>query len=88
MQRANRTALTTIIRNLDLYYYSFVFPYRTQKRELGLAMMLLCVVTIFFLCNVLALVVNILEVHCNKGLAISPSLAGMSLTKLSLAGSD
>jgi hypothetical protein len=38
---------------------------RTQKRELGLAMMLLCVVTIFFLCNVLALIVNILEVGSN-----------------------
>jgi hypothetical protein len=37
--------------------------FRNQKRELGLAMMLLCVVTIFFLCNVLALVVNILEVQ-------------------------
>ncbi len=66
----------------------FCICYRTQKRELGLAMMLLCVVTIFFLCNVLALVVNILEVHCKKGLPISPSPAGMSLTKLSLAGND
>jgi hypothetical protein len=69
----------------------FCICYRTQKRELGLAMMLLCVVTIFFLCNVLALVVNILEVlvHCKKGLAISPSSpAGMSLTKLFLGGNN
>ena len=35
---------------------------RNQKRELGLATMLLCVVVVFFLCNFLALVVNILEV--------------------------
>ena len=44
---------------------------RTQKRELGLAMMLLCVVTIFFLCNVLALVVNILEVGREGQLGIT-----------------
>ena len=36
---------------------------RNQKRELGLATMLLCVVMVFFLCNFLALVVNILEVR-------------------------
>ena len=36
---------------------------RNQKRELGLATMLLCVVVVFFLCNFLALVVNILEVR-------------------------
>jgi len=34
---------------------------RSQKREIGLAMMLLCVVLVFFLCNILALIVNILE---------------------------
>lgn len=34
---------------------------RTEKREIGLATMLLCVVFVFFLCNVLALVMNILE---------------------------
>ena len=36
---------------------------RVQKREIGLAMMLFCVVIIFFLCNSLALVVSILEVR-------------------------
>jgi hypothetical protein len=36
---------------------------RTQKREMGLAMMLFCVVIVFFFCNILALVVNLLEVR-------------------------
>ena len=40
-----------------------MFVCRNQKRELGLATMLLCVVMVFFLCNFLALVVNILEVR-------------------------
>jgi hypothetical protein len=40
-----------------------LFVCRNQKRELGLATMLLCVVMVFFLCNFLALVVNILEVR-------------------------
>jgi hypothetical protein len=30
---------------------------------MGLAMMLFCVVIVFFLCNLLALIVNILEVQ-------------------------
>ncbi|XP_077282983.1 FMRFamide receptor-like [Arctopsyche grandis] len=34
---------------------------RLQRREIGLATMLLCVVVVFFLCNILALVSNILE---------------------------
>ncbi|XP_026469632.1 FMRFamide receptor-like [Ctenocephalides felis] len=34
---------------------------RSQRREIGLATMLLCVVVVFFICNVLALVTNILE---------------------------
>jgi 7 transmembrane receptor (rhodopsin family) len=34
---------------------------RTEKREIGLATMLFCVVIVFFLCNILALVTNILE---------------------------
>jgi hypothetical protein len=34
---------------------------RTEKREIGLATMLFCVVIVFLLCNVLALVNNILE---------------------------
>jgi len=34
---------------------------RSQRREIGLAMMLLCVVLVFFLCNIRALIVNILE---------------------------
>ena len=36
----------------------------------GLAMMLLCVVLVFFLCNILALVVNVLEVIRNIGYLI------------------
>ena len=35
---------------------------RSQAREQGLATMLFCVVAVFFFCNLLALVVNILEV--------------------------
>ena len=35
---------------------------RSQAREQGLAWMLFCVVAVFFFCNLLALVVNILEV--------------------------
>ena len=35
---------------------------RSQAREQGLATMLFCVVAVFFVCNLLALVVNILEV--------------------------
>ncbi|KAL7641811.1 UNVERIFIED_CONTAM: hypothetical protein RMT77_007685 [Armadillidium vulgare] len=34
---------------------------RLQKKELGLAVMLLCVVIVFFLCNILAFIVNVLE---------------------------
>lgn len=34
---------------------------RTEKREIGLATMLFCVVIVFLICNVLALVTNILE---------------------------
>ncbi|XP_069689497.1 FMRFamide receptor [Periplaneta americana] len=34
---------------------------RLQKKEIGLATMLLCVVVVFFLCNILALVNNIFE---------------------------
>jgi len=33
-----------------------------QKKEIGLATMLMAVVFVFFVCNILALVVNILEV--------------------------
>lgn len=35
---------------------------RLQQREIGMATMLICVVMVFFACNVLALVVNVLEV--------------------------
>ncbi|XP_022919628.2 FMRFamide receptor [Onthophagus taurus] len=35
---------------------------RNQKREIGLATMLLCVVIVFFVCNLLPLVINIIEV--------------------------
>jgi len=38
---------------------------RGQRKEIGLAMMLFCVVAIFFICHILALVVNILE-HFGK----------------------
>lgn len=36
---------------------------RLQQKEIGLATMLMVVVFVFFVCNVLALVVNILEVR-------------------------
>ncbi|CAH0559343.1 unnamed protein product [Brassicogethes aeneus] len=35
---------------------------RLQKREIGLATMLLCVVLVFFICNLLPLVINIIEI--------------------------
>ena len=35
---------------------------RLQQKEIGLATMLMVVVIVFFVCNILALVVNILEV--------------------------
>ena len=38
-----------------------------QQREIGMATMLICVVIVFFACNVLALVVNVLEVSSNIG---------------------
>lgn len=34
---------------------------RLQKKEIGLATMLLCVVVVFFICNILALIANVLE---------------------------
>lgn len=34
---------------------------RREEKEIGLAMMLICVVAIFFVCNILALIANILE---------------------------
>lgn len=34
---------------------------RSQRKEIGLAVMLLVVVTVFFLCNVLAFIINVLE---------------------------
>ena len=39
---------------------------RHQQREIGMATMLLGVVVVFFICNILALVVNILEVKAAK----------------------
>lgn len=39
---------------------------RTERREIGLATMLLCVVVVFFFFNVLAMYINIIEAFCNK----------------------
>ena len=36
---------------------------RLQQREIGLATMLMCVVIVFFACNILAVVNNVLEVN-------------------------
>lgn len=38
---------------------------RSEKREISLAVMLMGVVIVFFLCNILALVLNVLEVFFN-----------------------
>jgi hypothetical protein len=46
---------------VEIFIFYMILP-RTQKREMGLAMMLFCVVIVFFCCNILALVVNLLEV--------------------------
>ena len=43
----------------------------------GLAMMLLCVVLVFFLCNILALVVNVLEVILSLAVVILNILTNM-----------
>ena len=43
---------------------------RQEQREIGMASMLICVVIVFFVCNILALVVNLLEVS-HRGLAIA-----------------
>lgn len=43
-------------------FFQFILD-RSQAREQGLATMLFCVVAVFFICNLLALVVNILEVR-------------------------
>lgn len=39
---------------------------RTEKREIGLATMLFCVVIVFLCCNVLALLINIIEAFSGK----------------------
>lgn len=39
---------------------------RLQKKEIGLATMLLCVVVVFFICNILALVANVMEAFYDK----------------------
>jgi hypothetical protein len=36
---------------------------RLQKREIGLATMLMCVVAVFFVCNLLPLVINIIDTY-------------------------
>ena len=51
---------------------------RSQAREQGLAWMLFCVVAVFFFCNLLALVVNILEV----GLVASAGQINLGLAAL------
>ena len=43
--------------NDDCNFMNFI----SQKREIGLATMLLCVVAVFFIFNILAMVVNIFE---------------------------
>lgn len=39
---------------------------RTEKREIGLATMLFCVVIVFICCNILALLINIIEAFSGK----------------------
>ena len=43
---------------------------RLQQREIRMATMLMIVVMVFFVCNVLALTINILEVRCGCGYCI------------------
>lgn len=48
---------------------------RHEQREIGMATMLLGVVMVFFVCNVLALVVNVLEVlHLRINLSLISNL--------------
>ena len=46
---------------------------RLQKKEIGLATMLMVIIVVFFLCNILALVVNILEVMDINVIALNNS---------------
>lgn len=39
---------------------------RSEKREIGLAVMLMGVVVVFLLCNILALIINVMEVFFQK----------------------
>ena len=55
-----RTRLTRLI--FSSISICVILLFRSQRKEIGLAMMLFCVVAIFFICHILALVVNILEV--------------------------
>ena len=55
-----RTRLTRLI--FSSISICVILLFRSQRKEISLAMMLFCVVAIFFICHILALVVNILEV--------------------------
>ena len=59
---ALRILLKVILLKLSRPDVSSYCVVRSQAREQGLATMLFCVVAVFFVCNLLALVVNILEV--------------------------
>jgi hypothetical protein len=53
---------------------------RLQKKEIGLATMLLCVVVVFFLCNILALVNNVLEAFYGNTLDQVVATSNMLIT--------
>lgn len=53
---------------------------RLQKKEIGLATMLLCVVVVFFLCNILALVNNVLEAFYDRPLDQIVATSDMLIT--------
>lgn len=53
---------------------------RLQKKEIGLATMLLCVVVVFFLCNFLALVNNVLEAFYGSPLDQVVATSNMLIT--------
>ncbi|XP_034250339.1 FMRFamide receptor-like [Thrips palmi] len=50
---------------------------RLQKKEIGLATMLLCVVMVFFMCNILALVANVMEAF--NGVILDPLIKTSNL---------
>lgn len=53
---------------------------RLQKKEIGLATMLLCVVIVFLICNMLALVMNVLEAFWDRTIDFLVEINNLMIT--------